>query len=370
MRENCFGCKNTSDKIGILIAQLGTPDAPVKEALKPYLKQFLSDKRVIEYNRFLWWFILNGIILNTRPKRSAKLYKRIWTEKGSPLLLYTDSLTNKLKSAFSEYGDKIEFDFGMRYGKPSIESAIDNLCSKGCTKILLFPMYPQYSAPTTASAYDAVFPHLLKRRFVPTLKVTEPYYRKKVYIDAQAELINQHLQSMTEKPEYLLLSFHGIPLSYVKKGDPYCCMCTETKKALTAKINFPAENIIQTYQSRFGKDPWLTPYADETVIALAKKNVKNIAITAPGFTTDCLETIDELGTEAGHAFKEHGGVSLTLIPCLNDSDIWIKAMKELIKAELGSWLESNSEYLNDSEYLNQCIQCPLNEPANDILSSK
>jgi ferrochelatase len=354
MQKLCFGCKPSQDKIGILIAQLGTPDAPTKKALRPYLKQFLSDPRVIEVNRFLWWFILNGIVLNTRPKRSARLYERVWTKEGSPLLTITNSLTKKLQSKFSNYNGNVEVDFGMRYGKPSLESAIDNLISKGCTRLLLFPMYPHYSGPTTASTYDAVFSHLLKRRYVPTLKVAEPYYRNTKYIDVQAKIINDNLEKMAEKPEYLIISFHGIPLSYVRKGDPYCCMCTETKEALVRKLNFPKDRIIQTYQSRFGKDPWLTPYADETVIELAKKSVKNIAIAAPGFTTDCLETIDELGTEAEHIFKENGGKKLTLIPCLNDHDLWIEAMKDIITAELGSWLDFNSQYFPP-----QKISCPL-----------
>ncbi len=356
MQNTCFGCKPSDDKIGVLIAQLGTPDAPTKKALKPYLKQFLSDRRVIEVNKYLWWFLLNGIILQTRPKRSARLYKRIWTEEGSPLLLYTRSQTEKLSKLFDSYNGLVEFEFGMRYGKPSIESAIDNLIAKGCKRILLFPMYPQYSAPTTGSTYDAVFAHLLNRRYVPTLRVAEPYYRNKKYIEVLAQVINQNIENMKIKPEYLLLSFHGIPLKYITAGDPYCCMCTETKNALVSKINFPENKILQTYQSRFGKDPWLTPYADETVVKLAKNNVKSIAIVAPGFTTDCLETIDELGTEAEEAFKEHGGEHLTLIPCLNDNDQWMLALKDIIKSELGSWLDSDANYYNKNT-----VKCPIDE---------
>lgn len=276
-------------------------------------------------------------------------------------MVITKSQTEKLKSLFADHEGQIEFEYGMRYGKPSLESAIDRLTEKGCTRILLFPMYPQYSGPTTASTYDSVFTHILKRRVVPTLRVAEPYYRKKIYIDVLAAVINENLDKMPDKPEYLIISFHGIPLRYITNGDVYCCMCTETKDALVKKLNFPKDKIIQTYQSRFGKEPWLTPYADETVIKLAKKNVKNIAIAAPGFTTDCLETIDELGTEAEHAFKEHGGEKLTLIPCLNDHTLWIEGMKDLIKTELGSWLDKEADY-----YPQECgsacaIKCPIDE---------
>ena len=352
MQAACFGCKSTKDKIGVLIAQLGTPQAPTAEALYPYLKQFLSDRRVIEVNKYLWWFILNFSVLRKRPARSAALYARIWTKEGSPLLCITKSQTEKLEKLFSS--DSIEFDFGMRYGQPSLESALDNLIDKGCSKILLFPMYPQYSASTSASTYDVVFAHLLKRRVVPTLRVAEPYYRHKLFIDCLSQVINQEMSKIEGQPEFLVLSYHGIPLSYVQKGDPYCCMCTETTAALLPKLNFPAERVIHTFQSRFGKDPWLTPYTDETIDALAEKGAKHIAIAAPGFTTDCLETLDELGNEALHAFREKGGEKISLIPCLNDHELWIEALKSMLEGEMYSWLQQ------DASYLQPCaVTCPL-----------
>ena len=217
-----FGCKGDSDKIGVLIAQLGTPEAPTARALKPYLKQFLWDPRVIEGNRVLWWFVLNFIVLTKRPKRSAKLYKRIWTEEGSPLLVLTRRQTELVADSLSQVDPDIEVTFGMRYGEPSLECAVDDLIKRGCSRILLFPMYPQYSATSSASTYDVVFPHLLKRRWVPTLRVAEPFYSDPGYIEPQAERINRGLRAMQEPPEFLILSYHGIPQSYVDKGDTYC----------------------------------------------------------------------------------------------------------------------------------------------------
>ena len=342
MKTNTFGCKQSPDKIGILLAQLGTPDAPTKQALKPYLKQFLSDPRVVETNRVLWWFILNLIILQRRPARSAALYKRVWTEEGSPLLLLSQSLSDKLQANLQQLSPSIEVTFGMRYGNPSLESAIDQLLEAGCTKLLLFPMYPQYSAATTASTYDVVFPHLLKRRFVPTLRVAEPYYRHPAYIKALTTRIHETLNDLESPPEKLLLSYHGVPQAYVDKGDPYCCQCSETTAALEQTLSFPKEDIMHVYQSRFGNDPWLQPYTDDTVEELAKSGVKHIALAAPGFTADCLETIDELGVEAKEVFEEHGGEHLTLIPCLNDHPTWLEAITEILTEELGSWLQTDT----------------------------
>lgn len=337
-----FGCRGESERIGVIVAQLGTPDAPTPRALRTYLRQFLSDPRVIEVPRVLWWFILNCIILVFRPRRSAALYKRVWTPEGSPLLRITERQVNGLSGKLATPDALVEVMVGMRIGNPSIESAIDALCAKGCDKILLFPMFPQYSGATTASVYDAVFPHLLKRRRVPTLRVVDPYYRHPAYLNALAATINRSLASMAEPPERLLLSFHGVPQSYVKKGDSYCCHCTETATALIPLLNMPKDKILQTFQSRFGKDPWLTPYTDETVKGLAEQGIKRIAVACPGFPADCLETLDELGTEAAHLFKEHGGEDLHLIPCLNDSPEWIDAMAVIARETMHTWINPNT----------------------------
>lgn len=355
MNRGSIGCNNRSDKIGVLIAQLGTPDAPTEEALRPYLKQFLSDPRVVEVNRIVWWFILRLIILRRRPAKSAELYKRVWSEEGSPLLVYTQNQARGVQELLSQRVPQIEVAFGMRYGTPSLEDGIDELIAKGCSKILLFPMYPQYSGATTGSTYDAVFPHLLKKRFVPTLRVAEPYYAHPQYIRAQAHVINESLEQHAIEPERLLLSYHGVPTAYIEKGDPYCCMCTETTQALKSLIDLPDERIIQTYQSRFGNDPWLEPYTDCTAEALPKEGVKNIAIACPGFTADCLETIDEMGVEVREVFEEHGGETLQLIPCLNDHPVWIDAMASIILDELGSWIKTSER--------NAAQRCELRCPA-------
>jgi ferrochelatase len=309
---------------------------------------------VIETNRALWWVILNGVILNTRPKRSARLYSRIWEKNGSPLLLITKRQTEGVRSRLQSTNPSVEVEFGMRYGEPSLESAIDRLLERGCSKILLFPMYPQYSATTTASTYDAVFPHLLRRRWVPTLKVAEPYFAHPRYVGALAETLNESMKKLPWQPERLVLSYHGIPEKYVTKGDPYCCQCNETTAALLPRLALPADRVIHTFQSRFGRDPWLTPYTDETFEKLGKEGVKRIAACAPGFTADCLETLDELGNEGMHQFKEAGGEELALLPCLNDQPAWLDAMTAIIKEELGSWIGGEARGVSDCE-----IVCPL-----------
>ena len=349
-----FGCRGSKDKVGVLLAQLGTPDAPTAAKVRPYLRQFLSDPRVIEVNRILWWLLLNCVILVTRPFRSARLYKRIWGKDGSPLLTITRKQADGVRERLSRQYGNVEVEFGMRYGTPSLESAVDALIAKGCSKILLFPMYPQYAAATTASTYDAVFPHILRRRWVPTLRVAEPYFQHPRYIAAQAQIINDHLAQLSWKPEYLVLSYHGVPEKYVTKGDPYCCQCVETTAALVPKLSMPSERVIHTFQSRFCREPWLTPYTDETFEALGHAGVKGIAVVAPGFTADCLETLDELGNEGHEQFEEAGGEQYSVIPCLNDHAVWLDALTSIIKEELGSWLEG------DARHVHECaIQCPL-----------
>ena len=342
-----FGCRGSKDKIGVLVAQLGTPDSPTPTALRRYLRQFLSDRRVIEVNRFLWWILLNGIILVTRPRRSAKLYKRVWQKDGSPLLSITKRQAEGLKRRLQSQHGGIEVEFGMRYGSPSLETALDKLVSLGCSKILLFPMYPQYAAATSASTYDAIFSHILKRRWVPTLRVAEPYYAHPSYIRAQATIINEHLKGLAWEPDRLLLSYHGVPQRYVVKGDPYCCQCVETTAALIPHLDISKEKVMHTFQSRFGREPWLTPYTDETLEELAHSGVKNIAIVAPGFTADCLETIDELGNEAREEFCEAGGEQYSLVACLNDNEVWLDALTKIVTEELGSWIDGEGRQVRD-----------------------
>lgn len=348
MKNNCYGCQSFKDKTGILIAALGTPEAPTARALRPYLKEFLSDRRVIEKNKLLWWLILNGIILRTRPKKSAALYRRIWTDEGSPLLLTTRQQSEKLKKTLAEHS--VAVDFGMRYGSPSLPEAVERLIAEGCTRILLFPMYPQYSAATIASTYDAVFPALRNRRFVPTLRVVDPYFRHPAYISAQAEIINRFLKGRAAKPEKLLLSYHGVPEAYVQKGDPYCCQCASTTALLTEHISLERDDIVHAYQSRFGRDPWITPFSDETIERWGQEGIKDIAISCPGFTADCLETIDEMGHEAAELFQRSGGKTLSLIPCLNDDPLWIEAMAKIAVGAMGDWAAETDS--------NCAVSCP------------
>ncbi len=359
-KKSCeFGCRGSRDKVGVLLAQLGTPDAPTPGKLRPYLRQFLSDRRVIEVNRVLWWLLLNCVILVTRPRRSARLYKRIWQKEGSPLLVITRRQTEGVAERLRREYPNVEVEFGMRYGKPSLESAVDKLIERGCSKILLFPMYPQYAAATTASTYDAVFPHLLKRRWVPTLRVAEPYFAHPAYVGALATVINEHLSKMEWQPDRLVLSYHGVPEKYVTKGDPYCCQCVETTAALLPRVSLPKERIIHTFQSRFGRDPWLQPYTDETLEHLGEEGIGSVAVAAPGFTADCLETLDELGNEGEEQFHEAGGKRYSLIPCLNDHPAWLDGMTEILKQELGSWLEGPARSASDC-----AISCPLKQAAN------
>lgn len=350
--NNCptsFGCRNDKDKVGVILAQLGTPDAPTASALRRYLKQFLSDRRVIEVNRVLWWFILNGIILNTRPKRSAKLYKRIWTDAGSPLLLITQKQRELLEGKLKAKNPNIEVGFGMRIGSPSIESCLDDLIAKGCHRLVLVPMYPQYAAATIASTFDAVYAHLLKLRWVPSIRTVEPFYYHSAYLKALSTTINEGLKKFS--PERLIISYHGIPQSSVRKGDPYCCMCTETTARLKPLLEFPATHIMQTYQSRFGKEAWLQPYTDETLEKLAKSGIKKVAVACPSFTADCLETLDEIGNESAHLFKKHGGQELKLIPSVNDDALFIDALYELTLGAMGNW-DVKGESAEDAKRIN------------------
>ncbi len=335
-------CRRNKGKVGVLLAQLGTPDAPTASALRRYLAEFLWDRRVIEVPRVLWWCILHGIILRTRPKKSAALYARIWTDTGSPLLKTTASCRDKLERTLRADNPDIEVCFGMRYGRPSLQSALDQLIDKGCDRILLFPMYPQYAAATTASTYDAVFSHLLTKRSVPTLRVVAPYFNDPAYLQPLSECISAVLQ---ERPdvEKVIISYHGVPEEYVEKGDPYCCMCTETTEELRASIKLPPDKIVQTFQSRFGSKPWLRPYTDITLSQMAKEGIGTIAVACPGFTADCLETIDEIGHEGRKLFIESGGKDLVLVPCLNDRDSWIAGMARIVRRELSGWLEDREK---------------------------
>ncbi|GIW81968.1 MAG: ferrochelatase [Gemmatales bacterium] len=320
--------------VGVLLIQLGTPEAPTVPAVREYLRQFLSDPRVIEAPRWLWWLILHFRILRTRPRESAEKYRRIWNEEtGSPLLYFTQKQTETLQREFPQALVR----FGMQVGQPSVRSVVRDMIAAGVDRLIVLPMYPQYSATTTASATDALFSALLRERRVPALRIIPPYYAHPSYLDAVAQIIRHEQDKLGWEPEHFLLSFHGIPVAYVERGDPYPDQVRATAEALAPKLGWPEDRWTLTYQSRFGRDVWLQPYTDETLQNLARAGVKRVFVATPGFTTDCLETIDEIGFEAKETFRQAGGELLHQCRCLNDHPAWISAMKTLIVEEGQGW---------------------------------
>ncbi|ASV84725.1 ferrochelatase [Ochrobactrum quorumnocens] len=307
--------------------------------MRRYLAEFLSDRRVIEWPRLFWYPILYGIVLNTRPKRSGALYDRIWNrEKNeSPLRTYTRAQGEKLAVALKDHPNVI-VEWAMRYGQPSIEEVTDRLLKQGCERIVMFPLYPQYSATTTATVNDKFFEVLMKKRFMPAVRTIPSYEVEPVYIEALAQSIEKHLATLDFKPEVILASYHGIPKSYSDKGDPYRAQCLETSRLLRARLGMDDKQFRSTFQSRFGPEEWLQPYTDETLEELAKQGVKSVAVLNPGFVVDCLETVDEIGHEAAEAFHEAGGENFSHIPCLNDSVEGMKVIETLVRRELQGWV--------------------------------
>ncbi len=308
-------------KTGILLAQMGTPDAPEKKAVRRYLAEFLSDRRVVDVNPFIWWFILHGIILRTRPGKAAAAYKKIWMKEGSPLLVHTKRQAELLNMPGAAVA------FGMRYGNPSIASALDSLLDQGCEKVVFFPLYPQYAEATTASACDAFFSHLSKSRWSPEVSVVNAFFEREEYTGALAAVIDGKLSALSPPPQCLILSYHGLP---ERIGGEYDEMCRKTTDAVIKTLAEREFDILHTYQSKFGREEWLKPYTDQTIKDLAAHGKKHIAVACPGFTADCLETLHEIGIEASEMFKEAGGETLALIPCLNDHPAWIEGMRGII----------------------------------------
>ncbi len=326
-------------RVGVLIANLGTPDATDFWSMRRYLKEFLSDKRVIEENTLTWKLVFHGIILTLRPRRKGRDYDTIWNrEKNeSPLKTITRSQAEKLAAALAP-DPRIVVDWGMRYGNPSVASRIDALAAAGCERILFVPLYPQYAAATSATACDAVFRHLMTMRWQPALRVSPPYHDDPVYIDALAQSMRAALSKLTFKPDVILASFHGIPRDYFDKGDPYHCHCAKTVRLLRETLGMNEDQLRLTFQSRFGKAEWLQPYTDKTVEALAKSGVRNLAIVTPGFSADCLETLEEIAVENGDIFKAHGGENFAAMPCLNDSDEGMAVICHIVRRELQGWV--------------------------------
>ena len=326
-------------RVGVLLVNLGTPDTADTRGVRVYLKEFLSDPRVIEDQGLFWKLILNGIILRTRPRRKATDYQKIWnTEKNeSPLKTITRAQSEKLARAIADH-DHIEVDWAMRYGSPSIKSGIEALMARGCDRLLVVPLYPQYSAATSATVCDEAFRVLSSLRAQPTLRVSPPYYDDPDYIEALALSINAHLASLPFKPELIVASFHGMPKDYVDRGDPYFSQCVATTDALRARLGLDSSKLLLTFQSRFGSGEWLQPYTDKTIEKLAKDGVRRVAVVMPGFAADCLETLEEIAQENAEIFRHNGGTEFSAIPCLNDSDAGMDVIRQLVLRELQGWI--------------------------------
>ncbi len=320
----------------VVLANLGTPDAPTPAAVRVYLKQFLSDPRVVEIPRLLWWLILNGIILPFRSKQSAHKYASIWTPEGSPLKVHTENQARLLQSVLAARGHQIRVEYAMRYGNPSLPSVLDKLKQDGCDRILVLPAYPQYSATTTASIFDTVFAHYTKVRNAPELRLIKHYHDDPAYIAALADSVRLHWQQHG-RADKLVMSFHGVPKRTLMLGDPYHCECYKTARLLATQLGLAKEDYLVTFQSRFGKAEWLQPYTAPTLQKLAAEGVGKIDIMCPGFTSDCLETLEEIAMEAKADFLAAGGAEYRYIGCLNETPRWIEAMAGIVESHTGGW---------------------------------
>ena len=323
-------------RVGVLLVNLGTPDAPTPAALRRFLAEFLGDPRVVEIPRALWWPILHGVILRVRPAKSARKYASIWTPEGSPLKVWTEKQAKLLGGYLGERGHAAQVRCAMRYGNPSIASQLDALKAAGATRILVLPLYPQYSGPTTASVADAVFAWGRSVRTLPELRFVNRYHDDAGYIDALARRVTEHWQ-VHGRPERLVLSFHGVPRRTLDLGDPYHCECRKTARLLGDRLGLRDGELVVTFQSRFGKAEWLQPYTEPTLVALAQQGVKRVAVMCPGFVADCLETLEEIDQEARAAFLAAGGSEFHYIACLNDQHEWIAALSAIAIRHMQGW---------------------------------
>ena len=326
----------SKDNTGILLTNLGTPDAPTAKAVKPYLLEFLSDTRVIEIPKILWQIILRGIILQIRPSRSAKMYKSIWTKEGSPLLKISKKQIYLVKEKLRKVYPNTVFSLAMRYGNPSIESALMELKKNNVRRLLVLPLYPQYCAATTGSTFDAVTKVLQKWRWIPELRFINQYFEEENYIKALADSIQQ-FWSKKGQPQKIIFSYHGIPKKYHTKGDPYHCFCLKTTRLVKEYMKLDDDKVFTTFQSRFGRQEWLQPYTSQTLQELPGKDIKKIHIISPGFSADCLETLEELEVENREYFMKAGGEEYDYIPCLNDNPLHIEMIVQLLHKHTQGW---------------------------------
>ena len=329
----------TTEKTAVLLVNLGTPDAPTAEKVKPYLREFLGDPRVVEIPKLVWWFILNGIILNTRPKKSAAKYATVWLPQGSPLRVYTERQTALLQGYLGEKtkGIPLVVDYAMRYGNPSIPSVLAKLKAQNCQRILVVPMYPQYAASATATACDVVFNELLTQRNMPALRTIKHFHDHPGYISATAQNIREYWAKHGQ-PEMLVMSFHGVPRYTLDKGDPYHCECQKSGRLIAEALGLSKEQYTVSFQSRFGKAEWIQPYTTTVLKQLGQKKIKRVDVVCPGFVADCLETLEEIAQEGQEDFKHAGGGDFHYIPCINDRSDWIHALTGLVLDNLQGWL--------------------------------
>jgi protoporphyrin/coproporphyrin ferrochelatase len=325
-------------RIGVIIINLGTPEATSYLPVRRYLKQFLSDPRVIETNRALWWLILNGVILTFRPWKSGHAYARIWNTEAdeSPLKTFTRAQAAGLAELFRGTPE-IVVDWAMRYGLPPIGERLEALVGQGCDRILIFPLYPQYSATTTATVYDSFFAALGRMRWQPTIRGVPPYYDHPAYIAALAASLERHLASLPWRPDKIVASFHGLPEDYLRKGDPYHCHCQKTARLIGEALGLGPDRLVIAFQSRFGRAEWLKPYTAETVAELARAGIRNLVVVTPGFAADCVETLEEIAIGVGETFHANGGQNFSVVPCLNASRESIDLLATLIRQELSGW---------------------------------
>lgn len=330
-------------KVGILLANLGTPDGTDYWSMRRYLSEFLSDKRVIDYPAWKWQPLLQGIILSKRPFTSGAAYRTIWNQERdeSPLMTITRSQTEAIRETLqARYGDQVMVDFCMRYGNPSTASKVREMVAAGCSRILFFPLYPQYAGATSATANDQFFRALMKEKWQPTARIVDPYFAHPAYIDALAQSVERRYAGLEKKPQILVCSYHGVPKRYLLEGDPYHCQCQKTTRLLKERLGWADTEITTTFQSQFGPEDWLRPYTVDEVARLASEDGKrDIAVIAPAFSADCIETLEEINEEIRESFEEAGGERFTYIPCLNDDAAHIAALSQVIRENLGGWLD-------------------------------